>query len=104
MKMLYQSQQTVCQLCLLSGCTVESRGVGKFVPLGQGPNSFTQFLTVAKVKAAQAVPFQLRPYLEFFLVGGSLPRLGVYSFLQVIEPNGKNWNQARRPSNQWGTN
>ena len=71
---------------------MKSRGVGKFVPLSQGSNPFTQFLITAEVKAARTALLQQKSYLKFFLVGSSLSRLGVYSFLQVIEPNGKDWN------------
>jgi len=50
------------------------------------------------VNDARTIPFQRRTYLKLFLMGGSLSCLGVYSFLQIIESNGKNRNQARRPS------
>jgi hypothetical protein len=38
--------------------------------------------------------FAAKTHLKLFLMGGSLPRLGVHSFLQIIESNGENGNQA----------
>ena len=40
--------------------------------------------------------FAAETYLQFFLMGRSLPRLGVHSLLQIIKSNGEYGNQARR--------
>lgn len=42
--------------------------------------------------------FVLNAHLELFLMGGSLPRLGIHSFLQIIESDSKDRDQAGRES------
>jgi hypothetical protein len=38
--------------------------------------------------------FSFKTHLKLFLMGGCLLRLGIHSFLQIVESNSENWNQA----------